>query len=146
LSDTHDTDKRIEDALEDLETVIREPHRKRIFHKVEPVHEAPPEPVPYISNEPEKLDYTLMPLDALEDVAHALMYGRDKYGEWQWTNDNYKWTEFLAKAQRHIYAFTRGEDIDPKSGLPHIACAIADLMFLQSHIHQRTGVDNRYKR
>jgi hypothetical protein len=146
-----ETEAHLEDALQEMETVIREPHRRKLFK------ETPPSPAPaldlnsnlpsYISNEPEQLDYTLMPLDTLEEVTRALMYDRDTNGEFVWASNPRHFREILARVQSHIYAFSRGEDIDPSSGQSHIACAIIDLMFLQSHLIQGAGhLDNRFKR
>jgi hypothetical protein len=105
---------------------------------------APPEDIVQIlKNSYEKLDYSLVPLDALEEVAYVLMHGKSVYGEWNWADNPCKWTELLAKAQRHIYSFSRGEDNDPISGRSHIAHAITVLMFLQSYILTKSGEDNR---
>ena len=104
-----------------------------------------PEPVP-MPTPVEKIDHTLLPWDALEEVSRVLMHGREKYAAWYWVEHPHKHTDLLAKAQRHIIAFQRGEDIDPSSGRHHIACAICDLLFLQSNVLQGVGTDDRFKR
>jgi Domain of unknown function (DUF5664) len=109
-----------------------------------------PEPEPVAHPEPEhdivKIDHTLLPLDALEEVSKALMHGKVKYEEWLWVKQPHRHNDLLAKALRHIFEFQKGNDIDPKSGLQHIACAICDLMFLQSNVVQGKGTDDRFKR
>jgi hypothetical protein len=96
-----------------------------------------------------KIDHTLLPLDALDEVSLALMHGREKYYAWLWVEHPHRHTDLLAKALRHIFAFQRGQDIDPSSGedqLHHLACAICDLMFLQSNVIQGVGIDDRMNR
>jgi hypothetical protein len=126
------------------------PQRPRVFSQLRPIIEPTPTPTTTPTPEPEqipvKVDHTLLPLDALDEVSKSLMHGRDKYGAWFWVEKAHHHTDLLAKAQRHILAFQRGENIDPTSGLQHIACAICDLMFLQSNIIQGRGTDDRLVR
>jgi hypothetical protein len=89
-----------------------------------------------------KIDHTLIPLDALEEVSRALMHGEEKYDKFLWIKKQHRHRDLLAKALRHIFAFSQGQDLD-SSGLQHIACAICDLMFLQSNILRGTGTDDR---
>jgi hypothetical protein len=93
-----------------------------------------------------KIDHTLLPLDALDEVSLTLMHGREKYYAWLWVEHPHRHTDLLAKALRHIFAFQQGEDIDPSSNCHHIASAICDLMFLQSNVIQGVGIDDRMKR
>jgi hypothetical protein len=139
-----------EHALRAIEEKLHE--KPRLFRPLAPgpapVHEpepvAPPEPTP----EPPimKIDHTLLPLDALDEISRALMVGKENHGAWGWREVPKAWTEYLAKAQRHIYSFQRGETIDPTTGLHHVSCAIANLMFLQSHVLTGSGLDDRFKR
>lgn len=78
----------------------------------------------------EKLDWTLLPSEALDDVIRVMDYGRKKYARdnWRYVSDGYR--RYLAAAYRHIAAIHRGEQIDPESGLPHAAHAVCCLMFL----------------
>jgi hypothetical protein len=46
---------------------------------------------------------------------------------------------------RHVFAFARGEDIDPDSGLPHLDHAACCILFLSSYQKTGTGNDDRYK-
>lgn len=97
---------------------------------------------PSVESEPVKIDHTFLPLDALEEVSRALMHGETKYAAQLWVTNPHRHRDLLAKALRHIFAFQRGETVDA-SGLQHIACAICDLMFLQSNILRGTGTDDR---
>jgi len=87
----------------------------------------------------------MLPVDALEEVSRALMYGKERHGAWDWVEHPKTYTELLAKTQRHIFEFQRGVTIDPTTQLSHIACAICDLMFLQSNILKGRGTDDRFK-
>jgi hypothetical protein len=101
----------------------------------------PPQPAP-MENIPIKIDHTFLPLDALDEVSRSLMHGEEKYSAKRWVTHPHRHRDLLAKALRHIFAFQRGETVD-SSGLQHIACAICDLMFLQSNVLRGTGTDDR---
>ncbi len=51
----------------------------------------------------------------------------------------------MAAAQRHLIAHYSGEDIDPESGLPHLAHASCCLMFLTNMAATRPDMDDRYR-
>jgi Domain of unknown function (DUF5664) len=145
-----------ESAVRHIERVLRvdeQPNevRTRLLRSL------PPRPEPEQNNEHqrpaapkeemlEKVDHTYLPLDALEEVSRALMHGAAKGDAWRWQITPIKWTERLAKAQRHILEFQKGIDIDPSSGRQHLACAISQLMFLQSYVLTGSGTDDRFKR
>ena len=71
-----------------------------------------------------------MPVRPLEEIALAFTYGAQKYEP-----DNYRrgtnWRRYLGAALRHTFAFARGEDADPETGLSHLAPAAACLMILR---------------
>lgn len=113
-----------------------------------PAPEPQKEPEPVAQQEPipsAKIDHTMLPIDALEEVSKALMSGRTRFGAWNWAINPLTQTEYLAKVHRHVLAHQKGEDIDPITGCTHIACAIADLMFLQSNILNGRTKDDRFK-
>lgn len=76
-----------------------------------------------------KADLSLIPLWTLEDEAKVWMYGKRKYAAWNWAK-GMDWSIPLACALRHISAWQRGEEVDPESGLPHLAHAICNLRML----------------
>ena len=140
----------VDRATEQIETMLREEHRPSIRHFTRPViapqPQPEPEPVPEpVIEAPLKIDHTLIPIDALEEVSRALMYGKERHGAWGWIENPKSHMELLAKAQRHIFEFQRGITIDQTTQLSHIACAICDLMFLQSNILKGRGLDDRLK-
>jgi hypothetical protein len=131
-------------ATEEIENMLRLEGRPRFARPViAPIIEQPPEPEPVPKSI--KIDHTMLPVDALEEVSRALMYGREIHGAWGWIENPKSYTELLAKTQRHIFEFQKGVTIDPATQLSHIACAICDLMFLQSNILKGRGTDDRLK-
>lgn len=88
-----------------------------------------------------KLDWSLLPAEAMDDVIRVLMHGAQKYSRdnWRYVEDGYN--RYLAAAYRHITAIHKGEDIDPESGLPHAAHAICCLLFI-GYFAPETGETN----
>lgn len=83
-----------------------------------------------------------LPWDALEDVARVLDYGAKKYGTGNWQKGT-SWMEFAGSAMRHLTSWLRGEDNDPESGLPHLAHACTNVLFLLAYRRQKLGTDDR---
>lgn len=77
-----------------------------------------------------KAEYGLLPSHALEEVVKVLTMGAQKYerGNWRFVSDGER--RYFDAAQRHLWAWHRGEMIDPESGLHHIAHAATNLLFL----------------
>lgn len=86
----------------------------------------------------------LVPVRPLEEIALAFTYGAQKYEP-----DNYRrgtnWRRYLGAALRHTFAFARGEDADPETGLSHLAHAAACLMILRELQLDGLGADDRVK-
>lgn len=80
-----------------------------------------------------KLEYGLLPPLALEEVVKVLTFGAQKYerDNWQRVPDSKR--RYFDALQRHVWAWKQGEQIDPESGLPHLAHAMCCLMFLYEH-------------
>jgi hypothetical protein len=85
----------------------------------------------------------LLPFAALEETSKVLAFGVEKYGEHNWRN-GFKWSRLLGAMLRHIFAFLRGEDNDPETGLSHMAHAACCVLFLLEHILLKYGEDDRY--
>jgi hypothetical protein len=77
-----------------------------------------------------KLDLTLVPGELEEAVAEILMFGAQKYSRNGWKHVPDASRRYFAALERHIKAFKRGEDLDPESGLHHLAHATCNLAFL----------------
>lgn len=85
-----------------------------------------------------KVEWSLVPFEALEGMAQVLEFGAKKYAAWNWTEGGgFKWTRILGSCLRHLFAFMRGEDNDPESGLSHISHAQCNLLFLAYYIRNK---------
>ena len=80
-----------------------------------------------------KLEYGLLPPFALEETVKVLTFGAQKYerGNWQRVPDAKR--RYFDAMERHIWAWKKGEQIDPESGIHHLAHAMCCLMFLYEH-------------
>ena len=82
-----------------------------------------------------KADWSLVPFESLEGMVKVLEFGANKYAGWNWTtNGGFSYTRVLRSCLRHIFAYMRGEDNDPESGLSHIHHAMCNLLFISHYI------------
>jgi hypothetical protein len=124
----------------------------------QPVTQVQNEPVTQVQNEPEpeateapylkldqgKLRWDLLPQDALEQVVGVMTVDADTRGRgWE---RGCEWHRPLASALRHISAWQRGEQMDAGTKRPHLACAVAQLLFLLAYEQRGHGVDDRSTR
>lgn len=89
-----------------------------------------------------KLRWDLLPPEAMEPVIAVLTHGAVKYGPYQWQG-GLAWHRLFGAAMRHTWSWWRGEDRDPESGLPHLAHATVNLLFLLWFIQYRPDLDDR---
>lgn len=96
-----------------------------------------------LKDDKEKLAYNLLPVDALEDVVRVYMMGAKKYAPHSWEK-GMKISRIYAALLRHLFAWWRGEDNDPESGLPHLAHVTWNALALLTY-HKRglCGTDDR---
>lgn len=89
-----------------------------------------------------KLPWHLYPWDAAEDVVKVLDFGAKKYAPRNW-EAGMDWSRVYSAAMRHLIAWWGGENLDPETGLPHLAHAMCCLMFLQAYGKRGVGSDDR---
>jgi len=89
-----------------------------------------------------KAPISLIPREALEQEAMVLLYGANKYGKYNW-KQGMEYSRFIDASLRHIIAFASGENLDPESGLSHLAAARCSLGFLIHYIENQLGTDDR---
>lgn len=77
-----------------------------------------------------KLRYDLIPAQALDDVVKVLTFGAAKYAPDNWRKVDDAESRYFAAAQRHLWAWQRGEQNDPETGVNHLAHAACCLLFL----------------
>lgn len=76
-----------------------------------------------------KPDYSLIPMHLLADTARVFTYGSHKYKAWNWLK-GMAWSIPFACLMRHSFAWFKGEQLDPESGLPHTAHMVCNLLML----------------
>ena len=107
-------------------------HAKGITNTIEPNGKSA------IKYDDGKTDWSLVPFEALEGMADVLAFGAKKYASWNWTDGGgFSYSRVLRSCLRHIFAFMRGEDNDPESGLSHISHAQCNLLFLAYYIRDK---------
>lgn len=91
--------------------------------------------VPATKHDEGKADWSLVPFESLEGMVKVLEFGAKKYSGWNWTADGgFSYTRVLRSCLRHLFAWSRGEDLDPESGLSHIHHAMCNLLFISHYI------------
>lgn len=85
----------------------------------------------------------LLPASALTEIAKVLLHGKKKYGAHNW-RAGMDWSRLYDASLRHKFAFINGEDIDPESGLSHLAHALCCDLFLLAYQMEELGTDDRY--
>jgi hypothetical protein len=86
-----------------------------------------------------KPDYSLIPPNALDDVARVLTYGATKYDRDNWKELENLDNRYFAAAQRHLWALRKGETYDDETGIHHGAHAICCMMFIIEFNHVQTN-------
>ena len=77
-----------------------------------------------------KHDYSLLSMEALDQVVKVLEFGADKYARGGWRHVDSAERRYYSACIRHLKRYQAGEDLDDESGLPHLAHATACLLFL----------------
>lgn len=93
-----------------------------------------------------KLDWSLVPWDSIEEILKVLEFGKNKYAAWNFcANGGLDHQRVLNAAFRHLIAYQKGEDIDPETGLSHISHLGCNVLFLLHFINnpEKYTKDNR---
>jgi Domain of unknown function (DUF5664) len=97
-----------------------------------------------IKHDGEKTMLALLPFEAIEEVGKVLTFGAQKYAAHNWRG-GFAYSRVLSAALRHLFAWARGQDNDPESGLSHLAHAACCILFLLSFTLSGSGIDDRYR-
>lgn len=81
-------------------------------------------------NDAGKLPLSMIPREALDELARAFAYGAAKYARGNFRVGPMAWSRLTDAALRHITAFANGEWLDPESGNSHLSHALASLAML----------------
>lgn len=84
----------------------------------------------------------LIPYEALREIAKVLDFGAKKYSRGNWTG-GIAYSRLIAATLRHVNQFNAGEDNDPETGLPHMAHAGCEVIFLLWMTQKRGDLDDR---
>lgn len=88
----------------------------------------------------------LLPPVALEQTAWVAKLGADKYGPFNWRKTGVCATTYVSAIMRHLNAWRDGEDLDPESGISHIAHIATSCNILMDAEACGTLQDDRNKR
>lgn len=88
--------------------------------------------------------FSLIPVEALEQVARHYGVGAKKYAPHNW-RAGYEWSKSYDALQRHANAFWRGEDTDQETGSPHMAAVAFHALTLLTFMQEQPEYDDRYK-
>ncbi len=89
-----------------------------------------------------KLRMSLLAERFVWGIVEVLEFGAKKYGEDNWRK-GMKWSRPFNAAMRHMWAWWRGENVDPETGLSHLSHAACNLQFLDEYQRTGTGEDDR---
>jgi hypothetical protein len=80
---------------------------------------------------------------ALFQEALVMTFGAKKYAAHNWRG-GIVWSRLIDAALRHIHAFNAGEDMDPETGLSHLAHARCCLAFILEYTQTHKELDDRF--
>jgi len=91
----------------------------------------------------DKLKMSVVPVEALKELARVMNNGADKYGKLNWRKDGITTSTYYDAIERHLMAWFTGEDMDPDSGLHPLAhIAASCLIVMDAELHN-TLTDDR---
>lgn len=90
-----------------------------------------------------KPSMSVVPTDALIYLSKVMRLGERKYGLMNWRKDRVSASTYYDAALRHMMSWYDGEDVDPESGQPHIAHAMACMAILLDAAANDMLNDNR---
>lgn len=102
-----------------------------------------------MADEALKFDHGKAPLGLISrtaqiEEARVLAFGAEKYARHNWRK-GMEWSRLVDAALRHLTAWNEGEDVDPETGISHLAHARCDLGFLIEYQAKQLGTDDRFK-
>ena len=89
-----------------------------------------------------KLPYHLLPPELLEGVSSVLRFGANKYTERNWEL-GMDWSRPFGALMRHMWAWWKGENVDPETGYSHLWHAGCCIAFLIAYEQRGSGTDDR---
>lgn len=109
--------------------------------KTEPLESKPSNPKDAAATN--RLDLSLFPASARAYGALAMVEGDQKYGGYNYRSAGVNASIYYAAAGRHLDKWYNGEETDPKTGIPHLASALACIAVLIDGIEMGNWTDDR---
>lgn len=97
-----------------------------------------------LKKDAEKVPTHLLPTAPLVEISKVLGFGAKKYARHGW-RAGMDWSRVYGAILRHLFAWEQGEDLDPETGLPHLAHAGCEVLFLLEYAKRGLGKDDRFK-
>lgn len=97
-----------------------------------------------VKHDGDKVRLDLLPPELVEGVGAVLTFGAHKYGARNWEK-GMRWGRPFAALLRHLWAWWRGEEKDPETGMSHLWHAGCCLAFLIAYEQRQIGDDDRPK-
>jgi hypothetical protein len=97
-----------------------------------------------IKNDQDKNRLDLLSSSWVEGVGQVLTFGARKYSAHNWRSGLAR-SRLLGACLRHVFAYLRGEDCDPETGLLHLYHASCCLMFASELHFTKPETDDRYQ-
>lgn len=97
-----------------------------------------------VKHDHDKPPMHLLPPELLEGTAAVLAFGAHKYAPRNWEL-GMAWHRPFSALMRHMWAWWRGEDCDPETGMPHTWHAACCIAFLMAYEQRKIGTDDRPK-
>lgn len=89
-----------------------------------------------------KPQWSMVDFDSLEGLVRVLEYGARKYSKNNWKK-GMPVTQVTESLMRHLFAFLKGENVDPESGCRHISHVMCNAMFLEYILREKPHFDDR---
>ena len=83
------------------------------------------------------------PIIGIREMGKVFELGAKKYGRFNWRIHTVSATVYYDAAWRHLSAWFEGEDIDPESGVSHLAHVMACMTILLDAEDKKKLNDNR---
>jgi len=92
----------------------------------------------------DKPKMSLVPQEALMEVARVMTFGAVKYGDHNW-RAGMKWSRLMDANMRHLSQWCSGDPHDSESKISHLAHAAANTLMLLECELKKIGNDDRYE-
>lgn len=98
-----------------------------------------------VKHDSDKAQINIIDPAFIDEMGKVFSFGANKYARGNYRK-GMEWSRLTDAAMRHILAFQSGEDMDPESGLLHLAHAGSCLSMLTDFYVNQLGTDDRIKR